>query len=126
MEFTLTATFSATPLDVYNAWLDSEQHSDMIEGDAKVSNKVGGHFTAWADYISGTNLALETGKYIKQAWRTTEFEDSDEDSILELTFERADIGTLLTLKHTNLPSHGEQYINGWKEHYFEPMQNYFL
>lgn len=125
MEFTLTATFNATPLDVYNAWLDSEQHSDMIEGDAKASNKVGGHFTAWADYISGTNLELVSGKFIKQAWRTTEFEDTDEDSILELSFEKSEEGTLLTLKHSKLPSHGEQYINGWKEHYFEPMSNYF-
>jgi hypothetical protein len=44
---------------------------------------------------------------------------------LEINLEATDNGTLLTLRHSILPEHGEQYKQGWVEAYFEPMLNYF-
>jgi activator of HSP90 ATPase len=49
----------------------------------------------------------------------------DEDSRVEIFLEESMHGTELTLIHTNLSAEGEQYINGWEEHYFEPMKAYF-
>jgi hypothetical protein len=54
-----------------------------------------------------------------------EFSGDEEDSVIEVTFEDTDGGTLVTLTHSNLPPHGRQYEEGWKAFYFKPMKAYF-
>ena len=125
IEFEVSAHMPAPPEDVYNAWLDSKRHSAMTGAPAEVSDSEGGAFKAWDGYIQGRNLALTPGRRILQAWRTTEFEAEDQDSLLEIQFEQADTGTLITLRHTDLPNHGMQYKQGWVDAYFEPMRAYF-
>ena len=125
IDFEIFDIFSATPQQVYDAWLDSEGHSKMTGGAAEASAEVGGEFTAWDGYIWGKNLELEPGKRILQSWRTQEFQESEPDSELEIILEAAPEVTKLTLKHTGLPEHGMQYKDGWVEHYFEPMKAYF-
>jgi hypothetical protein len=40
--------------------------------------------------------------------------------------EEVEEGTRLTLYHTELPEgQGQQYREGWEEHYFERMRGYF-
>lgn len=97
----------------------------MMGGAATASTELGGAFDAWDGYIHGSNLALDPGKRIVQSWRTTQFEASEEDSQIEVVLEEVDGGTKLTLRHTNLPPHGTRYEQGWKDHYFNPMKEYF-
>lgn len=123
---TLTSTFNATPQEVYEAWLSTDGHSAMTGSPAEVSNEVGGEFTAWDNYIWGTNLELIPDTKIIQAWRTTEFPDGAPDSELTIELEPEDDGTKLTLTHSNVPAGQEaSYETGWQEHYFDPMQDYF-
>ncbi|MFQ5945068.1 MAG: SRPBCC domain-containing protein, partial [Anaerolineae bacterium] len=86
---------------------------------------VGAEFEAWDGYIQGRNLRLEPGKRIVQSWRTVEFEASEADSQIEVTFEAGEAGTKVTIRHTSLPPHGGQYEQGWVDSYFEPMKSYF-
>lgn len=125
MEFEISDIISATPVQIYNAWLDSVGHTDITGGAATASTELGGAFDAWDGYIHGSNLALDPGKRIVQSWRTTQFEASEEDSQIEVVLEEVDGGTKLTLRHTNLPPHGTRYEQGWKDHYFNPMKEYF-
>ena len=125
IEFEVSALIPASPEVVYEAWLDSEGHAKMTGGEAKVSSEVGGEFEAWDGYIQGRNLELEYGKRIVQSWRTSEFADDEADSRIEITFDREGDGTKVTLRHTNLPPHGEQYEQGWVDSYFVPMKEYF-
>jgi uncharacterized protein YndB with AHSA1/START domain len=125
-DFTQSAVIPATPQAIYDAWLDGRAHGEMTGGAATASTKVGGTFTAWDDYISGRNLALEPGRRIVQSWRTTQFTDADADSQIEVLLEPAKGGTKLTLHHTKVPdSHTGYEKGGWKDHYFEPMKRYF-
>lgn len=120
-------TFINAPLEIiFPAFLDSEGHTHMTGGEAVVSDKVGETFSVWDGYIWGENLEIEPNKRILQTWRTTEFSDDEEDSILELQFSDVDGGTEITLIHSNLPTHGEKYKQGWEDHYFTPMKDYFL
>lgn len=121
----ITETLSASASEVYNAWLDSEKHSDMTGGEANCSDEVGGTFTAWDEYISGTNTSLVQNKEIIQSWRTVEFEESDEDSELIIRLKDIDGGCELTLIHNNIPEGQSQYKEGWLENYLEPMKIYF-
>ena len=125
MEFTLTSTFNASAQDVFTAWLNSKMHTEMTGGEATISDVVASTFSAWDGYIEGQNLVVEPFTRIVQTWRTTEFDPSDEDSQIEILFEETDGMTKLTLIHSLLPESGEQYINGWRNHYFAPMKEYF-
>jgi uncharacterized protein YndB with AHSA1/START domain len=125
LRFEVSAVIPAKPVEVYAAWLDSRAHSKMTGAKAKVSDNVGGDFEAWDGYISGTNLELEPGRRIVQAWRTVEFADDEEDSRLEIILAPVKGGTKLTIKHSKLPAHGQQYKQGWVDSYFDPMQAYF-
>jgi activator of HSP90 ATPase len=124
-KFTVSETFPATPRAVYDAWLDGRRHSEMTGGAASGSAKVGTPFTAWDGYIRGRNLELETGRRIVQSWRTTEFGDDDPDSKITLTLKPVDGGTKLILLHTNIPDGQGGYKQGWIDHYFVPMKEYF-
>jgi uncharacterized protein YndB with AHSA1/START domain len=125
VEFDVSEVFQATPEELYQAWLDSEGHSAMTGGQAETSPESGAPFTAWDGYIQGRNLELTPPSRIVQAWRTTEFADSDPDSILEIRFEPVEEGTRLTIHHSQLPSHGTVYEQGWIDNYFIPMREYF-
>ena len=58
--------------------------------------------------------------------RSTEFEDTDPDSKVSLTLKEVSEGCELTLVHTEIPEgQVERYKNGWIEHYFKPMHQYF-
>ena len=124
--FTLTATIPASPVEIYEAWLDSIGHSEMTGGEATMSDEVGAEVSAWDGYISGRNLELIPGERIVQSWRTTEFGDEDEDSVITVVLQEIEPGTLLTLEHANVPDERKSYEEGgWQSNYFEPMVAYF-
>ena len=69
---------------------------------------------------------MEPNRRIVQSWRTTEFPPESPDSHLEIVLEELEEGTRFTLYHTELPDgQGEQYREGWEEHYFAGMREYF-
>lgn len=125
MQFTIKTIFEVPASKIYKAWLSTESHTAMTGGEASISDNVGDEFTAWDGYIFGKNLELTPHSRILQSWRTTEFEANETDSLLEILLEETDGRTEVTLIHTNLPAHGEQYKIGWDDHYFQPMKVYF-
>ncbi len=126
MKFTIKTKIKTTPDKIYRAWLTSKGHAAMTGGDAKCNAKVGGKFTAWDEYISGKNLELIPDQYIKQSWRTVEFDPDQADSLLEIQLKEIKPGiTELTLTHSDLLSKDIKYKKGWVESYFDPMKVYF-
>lgn len=125
IEFSLTTTFPVSPEKIYTSWLDGDLHKAMTGGDAEGKAEVGTVFTAWDGYISGENLELVPNRRIVQSWRTTEFDDDAEDSLLEIDLKVTDDGCELTIKHSNIPPGQPDYKQGWIDFYFEPMSKYF-
>jgi uncharacterized protein YndB with AHSA1/START domain len=124
--YTLTTTLPASAQEIYEAWLDSLAHTEMTGSEAIMSDEVGAEVAAWDGYITGRNLELVPGMRIVQSWRTTEFDDEHEDSIITVTLEEVADGTLLTLTHSKVPEAHKSYEGGgWQKHYFEPMKDYF-
>ncbi len=124
-KFELREIFKVEPSVIYKAWLNSEIHSNMTGGEAHCSDNVGDSFTAWDGYISGKNLELFENQKIVQSWRTTEFSENDEDSILTISLKKLAKGTQLILEHTNIPEGQTQYKQGWVDHYISPMNDFF-
>lgn len=125
MEFTLKTKINTTPKEIYKTWLSSEGHTNMTGGEAVISDKTGDNFTAWDGYIAGKNIELQPYNRILQSWRTSQFEEHEEDSQLEILLDEVDGRTELTLIHSNVPESGEHYKKGWDKHYFQPMKAYF-
>ena len=125
VEFTVSDIIPASPQEIYRSWLDSLKHSKMTGSPAEASDKENGDFTAWDGYIQGKNIKLVPFSRIVQLWRTSEFENTDPDSDLEISFEQAEEGTLVIIRHSNLPAHGMQYQQGWIDAYFIPMKEFF-
>lgn len=122
----VTATIPVAPTTLYFAWLNSDQHSAMTGGKAKIEPDVGTKFTAGDGYISGKLMTLDLGRRIIMSWRTTEFPRDAADSRVELHLEALGENTRVTILHTEIPEgQGERYRAGWAEHYFDPMRRYF-
>jgi uncharacterized protein YndB with AHSA1/START domain len=100
LSFTVSDVIPANKEAVYNAWLDSEKHAKMTNTTAAIgSTKVGGDFMAHDGYITGKNIELVPYSKIVQSWRSTEFKDGEEDSLITVTFEDTAGGTQVTLTH---------------------------
>ncbi len=127
LKIIIAAELNVTPNVAYNTWLDSKGHENMTGGEASFINEIDTDFTAWNGYIFGKILQLEPNKRIVQTWRTSEFEANTPDSVVEVTFETSNNGTLFTLIHTALDSKSavEKYQIGWEEHYIQPMLKHF-
>ena len=124
---TVSAHFNTSAQKIYQAWLNSREHSGFTGSEAVISARKGGKFTAWDGYISGKNLELTPFKSIVQAWRTTDFHENDPDSLVEILFEEKNGKTTVTIRHSNIPEgQGKGYKKGWIDFYFSPMREYFL
>lgn len=122
----LKTTFNVPIKKIYDAWLSGAKHGAMTGAKATGSTLLGGKFTAWDGYISGHNLQLVPHTKIVQSWRTSEFTESDPDSILTIALTPTKTGTTLTLTHSKTPKKQESsYRQGWQDHYFAPMHEYF-
>lgn len=111
---------------LFDAWLNSNEHSNFTGVKTDIKPQVGSKFTAGDGYISGTIIVVQPYGRIVQSWRSTDFPDGAVNSKLEILFEKANGGTRVTLIHTNIPDgQGKDYEKGWKNHYFKPMKKYF-
>src|SRR5438105_2897207 len=111
--------FPASAKSLYAIYLDSKKHSAATGGEAVIGKKVGDRFSAWNGYLKGKNLVLVPGRNIVQTWRSVNFEKSDLDSIMSLTFEDVDGACLVTMVHANVPDREEPKLKkGWHEHYW--------
>lgn len=122
----VSTTIPVAPTTLYFAWLNSEQHSAMTGGTAKIDPTVGSKYSAWNGYITGKLVVLDLGRRIIMSWRTTDFPRDAADSRVEIHFEALGGGTRLTVLHTEIPEgQSDRYREGWNDKYFHPMRTYF-
>lgn len=122
----ISGVFPVSAKRLYDAWLNSREHSKFTGSKANIRPVIGSRFSAWNKYITGSNLKLQPYGRIVQLWRTTDFPPGALDSRLEILFEKVNRGTRLILIHTQIPEgQAKNYKKGWKEHYFTPMKEYF-
>ncbi|MDA9563588.1 SRPBCC domain-containing protein [Flavobacteriales bacterium] len=122
----LTTVLPISPSDAYHDWLSSEKHTVFTGAVATIQNLVGSDFSAWDGYITGKIKEVVDGKYCVMSWRTLEFPEGADDSMVRVIFTEVTEGCMLTLQQTKIPAgDGQKYADGWKSYYFQPMQKYY-
>ncbi|HEV2139444.1 MAG TPA: SRPBCC domain-containing protein [Nitrososphaerales archaeon] len=120
------AIIDASPVEVYEAYVDPKKHAAFTGDSATGTAKVGGRFAAGNGYISGKYLKLEKGKRILHEWTTTEWPKGYPPSLVELIIKPKGKKTELTMIHSKVPAEqAADYDQGWKDFYWEPMKKYF-
>ena len=121
-----TAFVPAMPSEIYDAFLNEKIHTEFTGAKATCERRVGGTFTAWDGYISGTNIKLENGRRIIQEWKTTEWPEGLPPSLIEFHFIPKNGGTDIKMIQKNIPaSLANNYKRGWKDFYWNPLKEYF-
>jgi activator of HSP90 ATPase len=117
-----TATFKASPHEVYEALMDETKHESFTEGTAKISREVGGKFSISDGEIQGKNLELVPDRKIVQAWRYSDW-PAGHFSTATFELEKIEKGTRLTFTQTDVPDDKYEDIKqGWKDYYWQPMK----
>ncbi len=117
-----TVTFKATPHEIYEMLMDSRKHAIFTQSAASISRKVGGKFSAYDGYITGTNLELVPDQKIVQVWHASDWPAGQMSRVL-FRLERVKGGTRLFFTHRNVPDDQyEELKQGWIDNYWEPMK----
>ena len=117
-------TFKVSPHEVYEALMDSRQHSKFTGAKAKISRTIGGKIPAYDDYVDGVNLDLLPDRRVVQLWRGI---DWPEGHYSTATFSLKDVAgvTHLTFTQTEIPEKlYESVRRGWHDNYWQPMKKY--
>ena len=118
---------NSTPKQIYEIFMDSKKHADLISSGAEISREAGGKFNIYDGYITGKNIKLIENKKIVQEWRgEEECWPQEHFSILTITLEKVSGGTKLILNQEKVPTEcADNFEKGWHDFYFNPLKNIF-
>ncbi len=114
---------NADPSDVYSA-LTNPHIIELWSGyPAEMSCVPGSEFSLWEGDITGRNLSFEENRKVIQEWY---FGDQAESSIVTITIEKVNDGTVVTVDHSNIPDADFADIaEGWREYYIGAINSFF-
>ena len=114
----------APPTKVYEAWLDSGTHTEMLGRPVRISSQVGATFDRGGVH-TGVIVELVPGKRIVEASSHSSFLQGDY-SLVTLTFEPQGEYTKIILDHKGIPLYFRGHMEkGWGEFYLPKVQAYF-
>ena len=121
-----TAVIAGTPRQVYAALIESKKHTAFTGVSAKIVPKVGGAFSCFDGYITGTTLHLVPNKLIVQAWRSRGWPAAT-FSIVTFALAKAAGGkTKLSFSQLGVPaSDVKEKSAGWRSYYWKRLNAYF-
>lgn len=113
----------ATPEIVYNA-LTNEATLQLWTGEeASMPSIAGEEFSLWSGSINGKVIELTPFKKIVQEWY---FGEQTEASIVTIILHSDKNRTSAELRHTNIPDEDfEDITQGWDEHFFGSLINFY-
>lgn len=116
----------ASPAQVYEALMDSTQHSAFTGGaPADISREVGGAWSAFGGQIHGRNLEIVENQRIVQAWRSKGWGEGIY-SVVKFELGADGENTRVVLDHTAIPDGEFSHLDtGWTNMYWTPLKKHF-
>jgi activator of HSP90 ATPase len=129
-------TFKASRKRVYEALTATAQFDKVIEisgakkstalgtKPTQISGEPGGAFVIFGGHIVGRQIDLVPNERIIQAWRVVDWEPGVY-SIARFELTEQGAGTKIVFDHTGFPKGlGSHLAEGWRLHYWEPLQKF--
>jgi uncharacterized protein YndB with AHSA1/START domain len=126
-DFTLEFILPAKPNQVLRLLTDAELIRAWSGAHGYAEPKVGGHFEMFDGWVKG-KVYKASNTELAYTWKTTDWAEESKESEVHYILEPHTEGTKITLSHKGLPDweEMESHKEGWSEHFFGPMEEYFL
>jgi uncharacterized protein YndB with AHSA1/START domain len=116
----LKRVIAGSPAAVYDAWLDPKQPANIFNvcKDVQMERKVGALFYFRGPHTNGAHygrfLKLAKGKETQMAWMS--YYTRGRETVVTARFKKHPGGTLMSIKHVNLPlgADGRGHKEGWE------------
>jgi uncharacterized protein YndB with AHSA1/START domain len=114
---------SAAPEDVFSA-ITNPFTIELWSGyPARMEPREGTEFSIFDGDIAGRNIKVVENQQLIQEWY---FGDSPEESIVTIHLTPHQLGTKVTLEHTNIPDEeAEDLEEGWNVYYWGAIKEFF-
>jgi activator of HSP90 ATPase len=117
-------TFRATPVQVFEALMDSARHAAFTGEPAQISHEVGGAVSCYDGKVTAINLDIVPNQRIVQAWRSANFPPGV-FTIATFALAPDPEGTKLTFTQHAVPESAFDHLTtGWQERYWKPLRAY--
>jgi activator of HSP90 ATPase len=113
----------ATPEEVYAA-ITNPFTIELWSGyPAIMDSSEGFEFSLFDGDIVGVNIKLVVNKLLIQKWF---FGEREEESIVTINLKPHEMGTRVTVEHTNVPDEdADEFEEGWKIYYWGAIKEFF-
>ncbi|XUW99605.1 MAG: SRPBCC family protein [Dehalogenimonas sp.] len=118
------AVFETPARRVYDALMNSEQHSAFTGDKASIDARMGGRFKAYGDYISGTFREIVPEKKIVQDWRASDWPPGISSTVTIQLQEKNGVTTLRLTQEGVPETFAEQISQGWHDFYWDRLREY--
>ncbi|MFA5856062.1 MAG: SRPBCC domain-containing protein [Candidatus Pacearchaeota archaeon] len=120
-----TMIFNTGSDELYDILINPRKLGKVTGGKTTNTQKEGGKFSNYDDYIQGTNVTLVPGKKIVQKWTCADFPFNHFTEVTIELKKKGDKQTELVLEQKNIPDEFyEDMTLGWDEFYWEPIKDY--
>ena len=116
---------------VYQALTDAKQFGKVTDfsipgASTVISPEIGGAFSIFGGVIFGRHIEMVPNERLVQAWREKDWAPGVY-SIAKFQLNEAGSNTSLVFDHTGFPQgKAESLAEGWKSHYWGPLQKFLL
>jgi activator of HSP90 ATPase len=120
-----TVVMLASPEALFEMYLDPASHQAITGAPVVIGGAKGALFEAFNGSLSGKIIDIVRPSLIVQFWRSTEFKETDPDSILILSFAPEGDQGRIDLIQLDVPDHDfEGVTKGWEQYYWGPWRAY--
>lgn len=129
-EYALTLQYIvyASPEDVFDAITKEALISEWCEGGGKFEPFVNGKMELFDGWVKGEVLGFNRLKReLAYSWKPAEWKKNKASSVVDFKFKSHPAGTEVFVSHKNFPNQSEvdKHKNGWVDHFFDPLNDYF-
>lgn len=112
---------------LFELYTNADKHQQVTGASALITDRLGEPFNLYSGFCFGENIDLKKNKLIIQSWRTSDWPDGVDDSIVVIRLVEYGKDTHLYLTHSGLPhTMVDSLRQGWNDFYWKKWRTYLM
>jgi activator of HSP90 ATPase len=112
---------------LFEMYTNADKHQQVTGASALITDRLGQPFNLYGGFCFGENIDLIKNKLIIQSWRTSDWPDSVDDSIVVIRLVEEGDDTHVYLTHTGLPvTMVDSLRQGWNDFYWSKWRSHLM